>query len=120
MIKDMKYWKCRIYTILLSMNLDYLVDPEFVPPTKGDKNYEQFVFDSKFLYIVLSEQVMNPDHEAQHALFTNDISMRGDLAYTKLINMYDNETIEKSTLGRLYNRWMSLRFSATTQGALKT
>ena len=63
---------------------------------------------------------MSPDHEARHGLFTRDVDNRDDLAYVKLINTYDNETIEKSLLGRLCNKWMSLRLGIVNQEAAKT
>ena len=90
------------------MNLEFLIKNNFKALKKGDKEYDQFLYDSKFLYSVLVEQVMNPDHEATYGLFTRDVDNRGDLAYVKLINTYDNELIEKSLLGRLYDTWMSL------------
>jgi len=80
------------------MNLEYLIESNFEAPVKGDNEYDQFLYDSILLYSVF-EQVMNPDHEARHGLFTRDVDNRGDLAYMKLINTYDNETIEKSLLG---------------------
>ena len=115
MCTDMKSWKRRFYNILRSMNLEYLIENNFKAPEKGGKEYDQFLYDSKILYSVLVEQVMNPDHEARHGLFTKDVDNRGDLAYVKLINTYDHETVEK-----LYNKWMSLRLSVVNQGAVKT
>jgi len=76
MYTDMKSWKSRFHNILRSMNLEYLIENNFKAPVKGDNEFDQFLYDSKFLYSVLVEQVMNPDHEARHGLFTRDVDNR--------------------------------------------
>ena len=101
-------------------NLEHFLDPNFYPPQIGDKDYEQFLHDDKFVYSVFVELVMNPNHEARYIILTDDVEENGKVAWVKLIGHYDNETIEKSLLSSLYNRWNSLRLHRTNLGAAKS
>jgi len=58
------------------MSLEYLIENNFKASAKGDNEYDQFLYNSKFLYSVHVEQVMNPNHEARHGLFTRDVDNR--------------------------------------------
>ena len=105
---QMKSFKTQLKNKMRSVNLKHFLDPNFYPPQIGDKDYEQFLQDNKFVYSVIVELVMNPDHEAHHIILTDDVEDNGKAAWVKLIGHYDNETIEKSFLSSLYNRWNSL------------
>jgi len=63
------------------MNVEHLIDTAFNVPYEGAKDYDQFLFHSKFLYSDPIEQVMHPDQEARHGISTRDVDNRGNLAF---------------------------------------
>ena len=61
----------------------------------------------------------NPNHPARSWLMTEEIGNDGRAAYFKLINHYDNETIEDSHGITAYMRWTTTKLTGVHLGAMK-
>ena len=118
--KELKSLKIAVKNIMRSMNMEHLLDKDYVVPEEGTDAHNKYVVDNKFFFSVIVQMVTDPDHEARMWLLTDDVDNDGHGAWLKLMGHYDDETIEESLVETLYNKWMNLRLNKVHYGANKT
>ena len=116
----MKAFKINMTNQMRSMDLDHLLKESYIPPDRSEADFEKyFCVDNKFLYSAVVEIMTNPNHPARSWLMTEEIENDGRAAYFKLINHYDNETIEDSHGITAYMRWTNTKLTGVHLGAMK-
>ena len=118
-IKAMTALKIGIKNYMRSMDLDHLLKESYIPPAKGEVGFEKYIIDNKFFDSAVVEIMTNPDHPARNWLMTEEIKNDGRSAYFKLVNHYDNETIEDSHGITAYIRWTNTKLTGVHLGAMK-
>ena len=118
-VKDMKAFKINMTNQLRSMDLDHLLKESYIPPESNEPGFEKYRIDNKFFYSAVVEIMTNPNHPARSWLMTEEIENDGRAAYFKLINHYDNETIEDSHGITAYMRWTNTKLTGVHLGAMK-
>ena len=118
--KELKSLKISVKNVMRSMNMEHLLDKDYVVPEEDTDPYNKYVVDNKFFFSVVVQMVTDPDHEARMWLLTDDVDNDGHAAWLKLMSHYDDETIEESLVETLYNKWMNLRLTKVHFGANKT
>ena len=116
--KQMKTFKILFENMLRSMNLEYLLQSDYQPPTANDEEYEKYSDDNKFLFSALIFVTTN--HEAQDWLLNEDIRDDGIKGWKTLIETYDSEVIEDSVTATALRRIVNLKLDKNTKGASNT
>ena len=101
------------------MDLDHLMKESYIPPGKEEVGYEMFRVDNKFFYSAVVETLTNRDHPARNWSMTEEIENDGRSAYFKLVNHYDNQSIEDSHGITAYIRWTNTKLTGVHLGAMK-
>ena len=116
--KQMTDFKINFENDLRSMDLEYIIEKGYNKPDEADNGYKKFMNDNKFVYSALVN--ITKDHEARHWLLNPDVKNDGRLAWKKLLENYDSETIEDSLTAVTLKRFVNLKLDKNFKGACNT
>ena len=116
--KAMKDFKIAFINVSRSMKLDYLFEPDYVPPIEGDTSYSSFIEDNTFLFSALIK--VTTKHEGQNLINTDQFMNNGIAAYEHLLQWYDVEGTEECITAVSFEKLYSLRLAKIHKGACNT
>ena len=102
------------------MNMDELLDKDYILPEEGEPAYRKFVVQNKFLYSGVIEILNNPDHEARNWILKEEVVNGSIKVYELLLRNYDSEMIQTSQIPTTMNKLVNTKLNKTSRGATKT